>query len=198
MRPRCFSKAILYYGAPLPSAGSARAAFPSVISTIRALRLPAPTTGSLMIFASPLPLLASSFAPMRQRHPQGRVLLKPQHHLLYEVARTPDLSGSWRTHPIPLPCSRIPAGLHRPHLLGPRSAVPASTTTVTPAMSYIGTQSHGFDIRCLSFKLCVTAHACKARFRLVVSLCREGVEPSGFHRKVSVLYIGLPPLPGLS
>ena len=134
MRPRCFSKAILYYGAPLPSAGSARAAFPSVISTIKALRLPAPTTGSLMIFASPLLLLASSFAPMRQRHPQGQVLLKPQHHWLYEVARTPDLSGSWRTHPIPLPCSRIPAGLHRPHLFGPRSAVPASTTAETPAM----------------------------------------------------------------
>src|ERR1035438_5921183 len=64
--------------------------------------------------------------------------------------------------------------------------------------SYIGTQSHGFDIRCLRFKSCVTAHACKARFRLVVSLYREGVEPSGFHRKVSVLYIGLPPFPGLS
>ena len=64
--------------------------------------------------------------------------------------------------------------------------------------SYIGTQSHGFGIRCLRFKSCVTAHACKARFRLVVSLYREGVEPSGFLRKVSVLYIGLPPLPGLS
>jgi hypothetical protein len=46
--PQCFSKATLYYGAPLPSAGSARTAFPSVISTVRALRLPAPTTGSLI------------------------------------------------------------------------------------------------------------------------------------------------------
>ena len=33
---------------------------------------------------------------------------------------------------------------------------------------------------------------CKARFRLVVSLYREGVEPSGFHRKVSIYDIGLP------
>jgi len=49
-----------------------------------------------------------------------------------------------------------------------------------------GTQSRGFDIRCLRFKSCVTARACKARFRWVVSPCREGVEPSGFHRKVSV------------
>ena len=39
---------------------------------------------------------------------------------------------------------------------------------------------------------------CKARFRLVANLCREGVEPSGFHRKVSVYDIGLPPLPGLA
>jgi hypothetical protein len=45
MRPRCFSKAILYYGASLPSTGSARAAFPGVISTIRALRCP--DTGDL-------------------------------------------------------------------------------------------------------------------------------------------------------
>ena len=47
-RPPCFSKAILYYDAPLPSTGSARAAFPGVISTIRALRLPAPNTVSLI------------------------------------------------------------------------------------------------------------------------------------------------------
>ena len=47
-------------------------------------------------------------------------------------------------------------------------------------------------------RACVTAPACKARFRLVASLCREGVEPSGFHRKVSVRYIELPPFPGLS
>ena len=33
---------------------------------------------------------------------------------------------------------------------------------------------------------------CKARFRVVVSLCREGVEPSGFRRKVSVYDIRLP------
>jgi len=48
MRPPCFSKAILYYDAPLPSTGSAGAAFPSVLSTIRALRLPAPITESLI------------------------------------------------------------------------------------------------------------------------------------------------------
>jgi hypothetical protein len=77
MRPRCFSKAILYYGAPLPSTGSARAAFPSVLSTIRALRLPVLSTKLLMFFASPLQPILSSFAPMRPRGPQGLVPLKP-------------------------------------------------------------------------------------------------------------------------
>ena len=33
---------------PFPSTGSARAAFPSVLSTMKALRLPVPNTGSLM------------------------------------------------------------------------------------------------------------------------------------------------------
>jgi hypothetical protein len=77
MRPRCFSKAILYYGAPLPSTGSARAAFPSVISTIRALRLPVLNTELLMFFASPPQPILSSFAPMRPRTPLGLVPLKP-------------------------------------------------------------------------------------------------------------------------
>ena len=39
----------VYNGAPLPSIGSARVAFPDVNSTIRALRLPASTTGRLFI-----------------------------------------------------------------------------------------------------------------------------------------------------
>jgi len=77
-----------------------------------------------MIFASPLPLLPSSFAPMRWRIPPGQVPLKPRHHWLNEVARTPDLPGSCRTHPIPLPRSRIPAGQHRPHLSRPTQRGP--------------------------------------------------------------------------
>jgi hypothetical protein len=71
MRPRCFSKAILYYGAPLPSTGSARAAFPGVISTIRALRLPVLSTELLMFFAAPLQPILSSFAPMRSERSAG-------------------------------------------------------------------------------------------------------------------------------
>jgi hypothetical protein len=58
--------------------------------------------------------------------------------------------------------------------------------------TYFGTQYRGFGIRCLRFKWCVTAPACKTGFRLVVSHCREGVEPSGLQRKVSIHYIGFP------
>src|SRR6185437_4111376 len=39
---------------------------------------------------------------------------------------------------------------------------------------------------------------CKARFRPEATLCREGVEPSGLHRKVSIRYIGFSPLPGFA
>ena len=60
-----------------------------------------------------------------------------------------------------------------------------------------GTQSHGFDIRCLRFDKDSCPPSRKARFRLVVSLYREGVKPSGLLRKVSA-YCSLPPSPGLS
>ena len=64
--------------------------------------------------------------------------------------------------------------------------------------TYFGTQSRGFGICCLRFKWCVTAPACKTSFRLAVSLYREGVEPSGLQRKVSIRYIGRSPFPDLS
>ena len=47
--PPCFSRTILYSGASLPSTGSARAAFPGVVSTMKALRHPVPNTGSLIV-----------------------------------------------------------------------------------------------------------------------------------------------------
>jgi hypothetical protein len=109
MRPRCFSKAILYYGAPLPSTGSARAAFPGVISTIRALRLPVLSTELLMFFASPLQPILSSFAPMRPERSAGPGPAQARYRWLFSVGHTQELPGSWRIHPVPLPRSRIPA-----------------------------------------------------------------------------------------
>jgi hypothetical protein len=100
---------MLYYGAPLPSSGSARAAFPSLIGTIRALRLPVPSTESLIFFAPPLQPSLSSFAPMRRREPLGLVPFEPGTAGYSSVGQTQELPGSWRTHPVPLPRSRIPA-----------------------------------------------------------------------------------------
>jgi hypothetical protein len=109
MRPRCFSKAILYYGAPLPSTGSARAAFPGVISTIRALRLPVLSTELLMVFASPFQPILSSFAPLRPERSAGPGPAQARYRWLFSAGHTQELPGSWRIHPVPLPRSRIPA-----------------------------------------------------------------------------------------
>jgi hypothetical protein len=65
-------------------------------------------------------------------------------------------------------------------------------------MCHIEAQLRSFSIRRLPFKSCVTAPACKVRFRSVVSLRRMGVGPTGLHRNVSIRYIELPPFPDLS
>src|SRR5260370_38903467 len=109
MRPRCFSKAILYYGAPLPSTGSARAAFPGSISTIRAARLPVLSSELLMFFTSPLQPILSSFAPLRPERSAGPGPAQARYHWLLSAGHTQELPGSWRIHPVPLPRSRIPA-----------------------------------------------------------------------------------------
>ena len=108
-RPPCFSKAILYYDAPLPFSGSARTAFPSIIGTIRALRLPAMNTELLMLFASPLQPILSKFAPVRRRTPLRPGPVQARYRWLSSVGHIQDLPGSWRIHPVPLPRSRIPA-----------------------------------------------------------------------------------------
>jgi hypothetical protein len=62
-----------------------------------------------MFFASPLQPILSSFAPMRRREPLGLVPLEPGTAGYPSVGHTQELPGSWRTHPVPLPRSRIPA-----------------------------------------------------------------------------------------
>jgi hypothetical protein len=109
MRPPCFSKAILHYDAPLPSSGSARAAFPSIIGIIRALRLPAVNTELLMLFASPPQPILSEFAPVRRRTPHRPGPVQARYRWLLSAGQSQDLPGSWRIHPVPLPRSRIPA-----------------------------------------------------------------------------------------
>jgi hypothetical protein len=181
-RPRCCSKAILYHGAPLPSTGSARAAFPGVISTIRALRLPAPTAGQL-IDSHPrsdcLPGVRSRAAGVSA---QARPRSQPRCHRLFHSRSTLDLPGSWRAHPIPLPRSRTPAGPNRPHHDGRFGAVPTFVTVKTPALR----ESRGSITR-LWYPLPTLHETCrhaprKARFRPVASPCRMGVEPTGLQR----------------
>jgi hypothetical protein len=196
--PPCFSKATLYYGAPLPSAGSARTAFPSVISTVRALRLPVPTTGSLIYSFprcnfSPPRSLPCGGGIRRARSRSSRGTTSYMKLLEHRISQVPGES-------IPYLC---PALRSRPVDTGLTFTACTVLSPLTRQQrhrqhDYIGTQSRGFSIRCLRFKSCVTARTCKTRFRPVVSLCRMGVEPAGLHRKVSVRYIELPPFPGLS
>jgi hypothetical protein len=92
-----------------PRSGSARAAFPGVISTIRALRLPVLSTGLLMFFASPLQPVLSSFAPMRPERSAEPGPAQARYRWLFSAGHTQDLPGSWKIRPVPLPRSRIPA-----------------------------------------------------------------------------------------
>ena len=61
------------------------------------------------VFASPMQLPSPRSLPHGGDFRTGQVPLEPRHHRLSEVARTQDLPGSCRVHPLPLPRSRIPA-----------------------------------------------------------------------------------------
>src|SRR3954468_10962397 len=95
---------------PFPPAGPRRAAFPVLFSTVKALRLPASNTGSLMdSFARPEG--DPSFAPQRCRiPPHGPAPIKPGATGYFSSVDTQDLPGSWTVHSMPLPRSPIPAG----------------------------------------------------------------------------------------
>jgi hypothetical protein len=197
MRPRCFSKAILYYGAPLSSTGSTRAVFPGVIGTIRALRLPAPTT-ELLIDSLPRSNRSSP-----RSLPCGR-----------------ESRRAWsRSSPVPLATSRLvkhrssqvpgesipyfrPALGSRPvHRSSPwrhDDAVPTLRTVKTLTSRRCRDSITRLQYLLPTLQARCYHGTCKARFRPVASPCREGVEPSGFQLKVSVHYIGRPPFPGLS
>jgi len=197
MRPRCFSKAILYHGAPLPSTGSVRATFPGVLSTTRALRLPVPDTDRLI------------YSPHRSNRSSPSSLPCGGEH-----------RRAWsRSSPVPLAIARLVAhrssqvpGESIPYLcpaLGSRPvrrASPYRPNDAAPTlwkMKALTSRKSRDSITQLRYPLPTLQAvryrtACKARFRPVASPCREGVAPSGFHRKVSIRYIGLPPLPGFA
>lgn len=119
---------------------------------------------------------------------QARPRSQPRYHRLSRSRSTPDLPGSWKVHPIPLPRSRTPAGSLCPRPTGQRDVVPVSGTTKTPALRAIrGSITRLWYPLPTLHEAC--RHApCKARFRLVASLCRMGVEPIGLHRRVSATH----------
>ncbi len=140
-------------------------------------------------FSAPTdPLLVRSRAAERSAGP-GPV--QARYRWLLSAGQSQDLPGSWGIRPVPLPRSRIPASSSDLALSARRCSPHFADNEDTSTTDILETQSRGFSTRCLRFKWCVTEPACKARFRPVANLCREGVKPSGFHRKVSVPYIGL-------
>jgi len=117
-----------------PRPGPRRAAFPSLIGTIRALRLPVPNTDSLMLFASPPQPILSKFAPARRRTPLGPGPVQARYRWLFIGWST---TGAPRFLGNP---SRTSAPLWDPgQFLGPRhggadDAVPTLRTVKTPAL----------------------------------------------------------------
>src|ERR1700675_3210017 len=132
-RPPCFSKAILYYDAPLPSSGSARAAFPSLFGTIRALRLPVPNTG-LLICSRPRSNRSSpSSLPSGGELRSGLVPFKPgtagySRLVKHRISQVPGES-------IPYLCPALGSRpVRRPSPSRPDDAVPTLRTVRTPAL----------------------------------------------------------------
>lgn len=68
---------------------------------------------------------------------QARPRSQPRCLRLSQSRSTPDLPGSWRVHPIPLPRSRTPAGPNRPRHHGQLGAVHTFWTVNTPAFREI-------------------------------------------------------------
>ena len=148
-----FRKNTLYNGAPLSSTGSTRAVFPGVISTTKALRLPAPNTRSL-IYSLPRPNSSPpGLVPCSGERPQGVALFILPHALGHRrVGRTQDLAGSQGIRSIPLPCSPTPAGPADLTMTANQCCPHHSENEDTNVYVDLEAQSHGFSIRCLRFK----------------------------------------------
>ena len=170
---------------PFPVAGPRRAAFPALIGTTKALRLPGSNTGSLMdsltrpnggLFGS----LRHGGRPHRTAWPRS----SPVPLAVLSLVDAQELPGSCAAHSMPLPRSAIPAGPAeltlalcqcRPRRIENESTMHwAYRDSITRLQHPLPTLQQGW-----------LPTSRKARFRLVVSLCREGVKPSGLLRKVS-------------
>ena len=130
-----------------PRLGPLEAAFPTVISTIGALRLPAPNTRSLMD-SLPRPTLRLAVYSLAAETHRGvwPDLFRPVPRGRFERGRSPDLPGSWRILPIPLPRSRTPAGLGAPHRYRRPAADPSQRNVRSPAFKTISELNHAASV----------------------------------------------------
>ena len=130
--PSVFLKSDSVLRCSLPSAGSTRAPFPNVVSTIRALRLPAPKT-RLLIFSLPRSHRSSpSSLPCSGDFRTGLVPFKPgtagyTRHVEHRTSQVPGES-------IPYLCpALVSRPVHRPSHCRPDDAVPTLRTVKTLA-----------------------------------------------------------------
>jgi hypothetical protein len=141
--PSCFSETTLFTTVPrFPRPGPPRAAFPDVDSTIRALRLPAPTTESLMYS---LPRSDSASPSSLPRSGDLRMGLAPHPAAvpsLFQSRSMPDLPGSWGIHPIPLPRSRTPVGPNWSRHTAQLGVAPTNCTMKAPTLISISRLYH--------------------------------------------------------
>jgi hypothetical protein len=132
------------------------------------------------------------------RQARGFVQPASQRRCLCQHGRIQDLIGSKAIRSIPLPRLLTPAGSERPRLGGRPDAAPAHRATKAPAfddfvaiipwLQYLLPTLH--ECRCLT-------HARLASGWLA-RLCREGIQPSGSLRKVSVRFTSASPFPELA
>jgi hypothetical protein len=174
-------------GASHPSVGSRRVRFPAVVSTMKALRLPArafPVT-YLVRFRAPhvspnvRARLYSAPVSVEDRHGPGHLFSRLPKCRLLSCGREQDLSGSQAIRPVPLPRSKTPAEPTIPRHWRSRRCCPRSNDSEGFSMRSISRLLRGFSTCCLRFKNGVAATPARLASGWPAGLCREGVEPSG-------------------
>ena len=169
--PSRVSRRWVSHGAPLPSHGWPR--FPTVSSTMKALRLPVRAFPIRYGFRFRLHmLLRRSCSPWRSR--SGG---EPLSGLGALVSRSPsvrrlacgyalDLSGFLAIHPTPLPCSETPAGPTRPRHWRSCRCCPRSQHAEGSSRNMISRLTPGLRCRLPTLHERRCRRPCKARFRL--------------------------------
>ena len=160
---------------PFPRSGPGKSGSPTVVSTMKALRLPArafPVTYLVRFRAphdSPMFVLAFAALPCRRRTcARARAIVQPADPSagLLSCGRERDLSGSQAIHPVPLPRSKTPAEPTVPRHWRFRRCCLRSNDSEGFSMRSISRLLRGFSTCCLRFKNGVAATPCKTRFRL--------------------------------